>query len=174
MRITHSRSPSLFSSFRSTKETPQPTRPRVSRMDVQSKKKTKRCGVSDPRDDFPSKTRPAPSTWRTTHESTHPSRWTQSRVPGGVWTSADDVYSARVTSTSTPVSSWIEVYGKDGNNRGAGRGQRSGLAWGGPTDEVWTYDLLDDLGGGVQVDETLVDPHLESVPSLGTLTTGTI
>jgi hypothetical protein len=39
---------------------------------------------------------------------------------------------------------------------------------------VWrTYDLLDDLGGGVQVDETLVDPHLESVPSLGTLTTGT-
>ena len=36
-----------------------------------------------------------------------------------------------------------------------------------------TYDLLDDLGGGVQVDETLVDPHLESVPSLGTLTTGT-
>jgi hypothetical protein len=36
-----------------------------------------------------------------------------------------------------------------------------------------TYDLLDNLGGGVQVDETLVDPHLESVPSLGTLTTGT-
>jgi hypothetical protein len=36
-----------------------------------------------------------------------------------------------------------------------------------------THDLLDDLGGGVQVDETLVDPHLESVPSLGTLTTGT-
>jgi len=36
-----------------------------------------------------------------------------------------------------------------------------------------TCDLLDDLGGGVQVDETLVDPHLESVPSLGTLTTRT-
>ena len=36
-----------------------------------------------------------------------------------------------------------------------------------------TYDLLDNLGGGVQVDETLVDPHLESVPGLGTLTTGT-
>ena len=31
-------------------------------------------------------------------------------------------------------------------------------------------DLLDDLGGGVQVDDTLVDPHLELVPSLGTLT----
>jgi len=32
-------------------------------------------------------------------------------------------------------------------------------------------DLLDDLGGGVQVDETLVDSHLVHVPSLGTLTT---
>ena len=33
-------------------------------------------------------------------------------------------------------------------------------------------DLLDDLGGGVQVDDTLVDPHLELVPGLGTLTWG--
>ena len=33
-------------------------------------------------------------------------------------------------------------------------------------------DLLDDLGGRVQVDDTLVDPHLELVPGLGTLTWG--
>lgn len=32
-------------------------------------------------------------------------------------------------------------------------------------------DLLDDLGGGVEVDETLVDAHLVAVPGLGTLTT---
>ena len=31
-------------------------------------------------------------------------------------------------------------------------------------------DLLDDLGGRVQVDDTLVNPHLELVPGLGTLT----
>jgi len=31
-------------------------------------------------------------------------------------------------------------------------------------------DLLDNLAGGVEVDETLVDLHLESVPGLGTLT----
>lgn len=33
-------------------------------------------------------------------------------------------------------------------------------------------DLLDDLGGGVQVDEALVDAHLKHVPGLGTLTVG--
>lgn len=33
-------------------------------------------------------------------------------------------------------------------------------------------DLLDDLGGGGQVDEALVDAHLEEIPSLGTLTAG--
>jgi hypothetical protein len=32
------------------------------------------------------------------------------------------------------------------------------------------YDLLDDLGGRVQVDHTLVDLHLETIPCLGTLT----
>jgi len=32
-------------------------------------------------------------------------------------------------------------------------------------------DLLDDLGGGVQVDQALVDSHLVHVPGLGTLTT---
>jgi hypothetical protein len=32
-------------------------------------------------------------------------------------------------------------------------------------------DLLDDIGGRGQVDQSLVDPHLVSVPSLGTLTT---
>ena len=31
-------------------------------------------------------------------------------------------------------------------------------------------NLLDDLGGGVQVDDALVDSHLELVPGLGTLT----
>ena len=31
-------------------------------------------------------------------------------------------------------------------------------------------DLLDDLGGGVQVDQALVDAHLIGIPSLGTLT----
>jgi hypothetical protein len=33
-------------------------------------------------------------------------------------------------------------------------------------------DLLDDLGGRVKVDKTLVDSHLKHVPGLGTLTTG--
>jgi len=32
-------------------------------------------------------------------------------------------------------------------------------------------DLLDNLAGGVEVDETLVDLHLKSVPGLGALTT---
>lgn len=31
-------------------------------------------------------------------------------------------------------------------------------------------DLLDDLGGGGQVDKALVDAHLEEIPGLGTLT----
>lgn len=35
-----------------------------------------------------------------------------------------------------------------------------------------TYDLLDDVGRRVEVDEPLVDPHLESVPGLRALTTG--
>jgi len=33
-------------------------------------------------------------------------------------------------------------------------------------------DLLDDLRGGVEVDQTLVNAHLVAVPGLGTLTTG--
>ena len=36
-----------------------------------------------------------------------------------------------------------------------------------------TYDLLDDIGRRVEVDETFVDAHLVPVPSLGTLTTWT-
>ena len=32
-------------------------------------------------------------------------------------------------------------------------------------------DLLDDLGWGVEIDDTLVDPHLKSIPGLGTFTT---
>jgi hypothetical protein len=31
-------------------------------------------------------------------------------------------------------------------------------------------DLLNDLRGGVEIDETLVDAHLEAVPGLGTVT----
>ena len=34
------------------------------------------------------------------------------------------------------------------------------------------YNLLHDLRGAVQVDDTLVDTHLVTIPSLGTLTTG--
>lgn len=33
-------------------------------------------------------------------------------------------------------------------------------------------DLFDNLRWTVQVNETLVDPHLEAIPGLGTLTTG--
>lgn len=33
-------------------------------------------------------------------------------------------------------------------------------------------NLLDNLGGGVQVDEALVDAHLIGIPGLGTLTAG--
>ena len=34
-----------------------------------------------------------------------------------------------------------------------------------------THDLLDNLAGGVQVDQTLVDLQLVTIPGLGTLTT---
>ncbi len=34
-----------------------------------------------------------------------------------------------------------------------------------------THNLLDDLAGGVQVDEALVDLELVAIPGLGTLTT---
>jgi hypothetical protein len=40
------------------------------------------------------------------------------------------------------------------------------ISWEGPT-----HDLPDDVGGGVEVDETLVNLHLVPVPGLGTLTT---
>jgi len=33
-------------------------------------------------------------------------------------------------------------------------------------------DLLDNLGGSIEINQTLMDPHLESIPSLGSLTTG--
>ena len=35
-------------------------------------------------------------------------------------------------------------------------------------------DLLDDLRWAVQIDQTLVDPHLVAIPGLGTLTTGSL
>lgn len=34
------------------------------------------------------------------------------------------------------------------------------------------YNLLDCLGRAVQINDSLVDPHLKAVPSLGALTTG--
>ena len=36
------------------------------------------------------------------------------------------------------------------------------------------YDLLDDLRWRVKIDEPLVDSHLEAIPGLGTLSTGSL
>lgn len=36
---------------------------------------------------------------------------------------------------------------------------------------AFTYNLLDDLRRAVQIDDTLVDAHLEAIPGLGTFTT---
>ena len=38
------------------------------------------------------------------------------------------------------------------------------------TTKIDNYNLLDDLGGTVQVDDTLVNAHLKVVPGLGALT----
>lgn len=35
-------------------------------------------------------------------------------------------------------------------------------------------DLLDDFGWTVQVDQALVDPHLEAIPGFGSFTTGSL
>lgn len=35
-----------------------------------------------------------------------------------------------------------------------------------------THDLCNDFGGGVDVDDTLVDAHLEAIPGVGTLSAG--
>jgi len=35
----------------------------------------------------------------------------------------------------------------------------------------WAYNLLNDLTGGVQVNEALVDLQLKTIPGLGTFTT---
>ena len=62
-----------------------------------------------------------------------------------------------VTSTSTPGSRLMLVYGK----------------WISIEPSIVllsTYDLLDDLAGGVEVDQALVDLELVAVPSLRTLT----
>ena len=37
-----------------------------------------------------------------------------------------------------------------------------------------TSDLLDNIGRSMQVDQTLVDAHFEAIPSVGTLTTGSL
>lgn len=34
-----------------------------------------------------------------------------------------------------------------------------------------TYNILNNFRGAVEIDDTFVDPHLESIPSLGTFTT---
>jgi hypothetical protein len=60
-----------------------------------------------------------------------------------------------VTSTSTPGSKLMLVC----------RSVRKRVI-----NKVSTYDLLDDLAGGVQVDEALVDLQFVTIPGLGTLT----
>ena len=62
-----------------------------------------------------------------------------------------------VTSTSTPGSKLMLVW-------------RSRMRWSPLEDCESTYDLLDNLARGVQVDETLVDLELVAVPGLRTLT----
>lgn len=63
-----------------------------------------------------------------------------------------------VTSTSTPGSKLMLVWKKV---------IRKYLGACGILD---THDLLDDLGGGVEVDEALVHLQLVAIPGLGTLT----
>lgn len=64
-----------------------------------------------------------------------------------------------VTSTSTPGSKLMLV---------CEQGVRSSI---GQTERSGTYDLLDNLAGGVQVDQTLVNLELVAIPSLGSLST---
>ena len=61
-----------------------------------------------------------------------------------------------VTSTSTPGSKLMLVYRNSQYQHAAIR--------------LYTHDLLDDLAGGVEIDETLVDLELVAIPGLGTLT----
>ena len=63
-----------------------------------------------------------------------------------------------VTSTSTPGSRLMLVYKE---NKYARRKHASCTN---------THDLLDDLAGGVEIDQTLVDLKLIAIPGLGTLT----
>lgn len=61
-----------------------------------------------------------------------------------------------------------ELFLLDGKNNLEGKGDLAldtGL-------EVDGGELLDNLGGGVEIDQTLVDLHLVAVPGLGTLTAG--
>ena len=72
----------------------------------------------------------------------------------------ESVYPEMVTSTSTPGSKLMLVCKtvQYESTDSASRRER-------------TYDLLDDLAGGVKVDEALVDLELVTIPGLGTLTT---
>lgn len=63
-----------------------------------------------------------------------------------------------VTSTSTPGSKLMLVCGKKKSQSTKGWSDRG------------IYDLLDDLTGGVEINETLVDLELVTVPGLRTLT----
>ena len=64
-----------------------------------------------------------------------------------------------VTSTSTPGSRLMEVYDSLCETHTNTLRARSA-----------SYDLLHDLAGGVEVDQTLVDLELVAIPGLGTLT----
>ena len=79
----------------------------------------------------------------------------------------------KLTSTSTPGSREMEVCEKTKMaSRLAAVGREEGETVG-RVGRRGTYDLLNDLGRGVQVNEPLVDLHLESVPGLGSLSTRT-
>lgn len=78
-----------------------------------------------------------------------------------VVTMSESGYPEMVTSTSTPGSKLMLVCMKD-NCVSANHYTLEGGN---------SYDLLDDLAGGVQVNEALVDLELVTIPGLGTLTT---
>lgn len=72
-----------------------------------------------------------------------------------------------VTSTSTPGSSEMEVWMSIGIVRSSAPSSLHSMR----RAEKATHNLLDDLAGGFQVDQALVDVELEVIPRLGTFTT---
>lgn len=69
--------------------------------------------------------------------------------------------SSMVTSTSTPGSMLIDVYIHE-----HARYQRFNSI------QRDSYNLFDNVCGAAEVDEALVNTHLEAVPGVGSLTTG--